>query len=81
MTRVKSYDGVKEVELFITTRVAYHEEWLIREINKKLSRIQKQKLDCLLLNSSADIIIIVNKIAYLSALHVAEINLAFQKHE
>jgi DNA-binding Lrp family transcriptional regulator len=41
VTRVKSYDGVQGVELFITTRVAYHEEWLIREINKKLRSYPK----------------------------------------
>ena len=44
VTRVKSYGGVKEVELFITTRVAYHEEWLIREINKKLRSYSKTKI-------------------------------------
>ena len=44
VTRVKSYDGVKGVELFITTRVAYHEELLIREINKKLRSYSKTKI-------------------------------------
>jgi hypothetical protein len=51
VTRVKSYGGVQGVELFIITRVTYHQEWLVREINKK-SRIQKQQqLESLLLNS------------------------------
>jgi DNA-binding Lrp family transcriptional regulator len=36
VTRAKSYDGVQGVELFIITMVAYHQEWLVREINKKL---------------------------------------------
>jgi DNA-binding Lrp family transcriptional regulator len=44
VTRVKSYDGVKGVELFITTKVAYHEEWLIREINKKSRSYSKTKI-------------------------------------
>jgi hypothetical protein len=51
VTRVKSYGGVQGVELFIITRMTYHQEWLVREINKK-SRIQKQQqLESLLLNS------------------------------
>ena len=33
VTRVRSYGGVQEVELFIITRLAYHQEWLVREIN------------------------------------------------
>jgi hypothetical protein len=41
VTRVKSYGGVQGVELFIITRVAYHEEWLVREINKKLRSYSK----------------------------------------
>jgi DNA-binding Lrp family transcriptional regulator len=41
VTRVKSYGGVKGVELFITTKVAYHQEWLVREINKKLRSYPK----------------------------------------
>jgi hypothetical protein len=32
VTRVRSYGGVQRVKLFIITRVAYHEEWLVREI-------------------------------------------------
>jgi hypothetical protein len=36
VTRAKSYDGVQGVELFIITMVAHHQEWLVREINKKL---------------------------------------------
>ena len=36
VTRVKSYGGVQGAELFIITRVVYHQEWLVRDINKKL---------------------------------------------
>jgi DNA-binding Lrp family transcriptional regulator len=36
VTRIKSYDGVQGVELFITTKVAYYQEWLERQINKTL---------------------------------------------
>lgn len=34
--KIKSYDGVEGVELFIITKVAYHPEWLERQINKRL---------------------------------------------
>ena len=36
VTRVQSYDKVQHVELFITTMLAYHQEWMGREINKRL---------------------------------------------
>jgi hypothetical protein len=36
MRRVKSYEGVRAVELFIITKLAYHQEWLEREIDKIL---------------------------------------------
>jgi hypothetical protein len=44
VTRVRSYGGVQRVELFIITSVAYHEEWLVREINKKLRSYSKTKI-------------------------------------
>jgi len=31
VTRVRSYGGVQEVELFIITRLAYHQEWLVTQ--------------------------------------------------
>ena len=36
VTRTKSYDGVQEVELFITTMVVYHQEWLEMQIKRTL---------------------------------------------
>ena len=41
VTKVKSYGGVQGVELFIITKVARHQEWLVREINKKLTSYVK----------------------------------------
>ena len=42
VTRVKSYGGVQGVELFITTKVVvYRQEWLVREVNKKLRSYTK----------------------------------------
>jgi ribosomal protein L31E len=35
--RVKSYDGLQDVKLFITTQVKHYEDWLVREINKKIT--------------------------------------------
>ena len=42
--RIKSYDGVQGVEPFITTDVAYHQEWLERQINKILMSNSKTLL-------------------------------------
>jgi DNA-binding Lrp family transcriptional regulator len=36
LTQIASYDGVEEDEVFITTKLAYYQEWLKREINKRL---------------------------------------------
>jgi DNA-binding Lrp family transcriptional regulator len=41
VTKVKSYGRVHGVELFIITKMAYHQEWLVREINKKLRSYTK----------------------------------------
>jgi DNA-binding Lrp family transcriptional regulator len=41
VTRVKSYGGVQGVELFIITKIIHHQEWLVKEINKKLRSYSK----------------------------------------
>ena len=41
VTRVKSYGGVQRVELFIITKLAHHQESLVREINNKLRSYTK----------------------------------------
>jgi hypothetical protein len=37
LTRLESYDGIKEVEHFITTSRVYYQDWLKRELDKKIS--------------------------------------------
>jgi DNA-binding Lrp family transcriptional regulator len=39
LTRLQSYKGVKKIDLFITTRLAFYQDWLKREINKRLDQI------------------------------------------
>jgi hypothetical protein len=34
--KLNSYHGVNRVDLFITTRLIYHQEWLKREIDKRI---------------------------------------------
>jgi DNA-binding Lrp family transcriptional regulator len=34
--QIKSYDEVRHVSLFFTTRQTYHKEWLLREINRRI---------------------------------------------
>jgi DNA-binding Lrp family transcriptional regulator len=42
--KLNSYHGVNRVDLFITTRLIYHQEWLKREIDKRLTHThQKQQ--------------------------------------
>lgn len=36
LKRLESYDGVNKVEVFITTSLIYYQEWLKREIEKKI---------------------------------------------
>jgi hypothetical protein len=36
LTTIESYDAVRHIELFIITRLAYYQEWLEREINKRI---------------------------------------------
>jgi DNA-binding Lrp family transcriptional regulator len=38
LTRLESYDGVNEVEHFITTSRLYYQDWLKREVNKRISQ-------------------------------------------
>jgi hypothetical protein len=33
---LESYDGVQRTEVFITTKLIYYQEWLKREVNKRL---------------------------------------------
>ena len=39
--RIRSYDGVYDVECFITTNVSYHQEWIEKQINKTLRLYSK----------------------------------------
>jgi DNA-binding Lrp family transcriptional regulator len=38
LTRLESYNGVKEVEHFITTSRVYYQDWLKREVDKRISK-------------------------------------------
>jgi hypothetical protein len=37
LTRLESYEGVNRTEAFVTTKLIYYQEWLKREIDKRLS--------------------------------------------
>jgi hypothetical protein len=36
LARLESYEGVKQIEPYITTKLVYYQEWLQREIDKRL---------------------------------------------
>ncbi len=38
LTKLESYEGVKEVEHFITINRVYYQDWLKREVDKRLSQ-------------------------------------------
>ena len=44
VTTIESYDGVNHVELFITTKIVFYQEWLRREINKRLKSEVKGRI-------------------------------------
>ncbi len=37
LTRIESYEGVKKVDMVLPIRIEVHNEWITREINKKLA--------------------------------------------
>ena len=41
LTRIQTYKGVKKIELFITTKLAFYQDWLKKEIDKRISMIYK----------------------------------------
>jgi hypothetical protein len=36
MARVNSFEGVKSADVYILTKWQYYDEWIIREIDKRL---------------------------------------------
>jgi DNA-binding Lrp family transcriptional regulator len=38
LTRVSSFEGVESADVYILTKWQYHDDWIIKEINKKTSR-------------------------------------------
>jgi hypothetical protein len=45
MRRIESYPGVRKVDVFITTRIEYHKEIIIKEIERKLVNERKRSLE------------------------------------
>jgi DNA-binding Lrp family transcriptional regulator len=41
LTRLQSYKGIKKIDLFITTRLTFYQDWLKKEINKRLDQIAR----------------------------------------
>jgi hypothetical protein len=40
--RLESYEGVNATEILITTRLVYYQEWVKREIDKRLKSEEEQ---------------------------------------
>jgi DNA-binding Lrp family transcriptional regulator len=41
LTRLQSYKGIKKIDLFITTRLTFYQDWLKKEIDKRLGQIAR----------------------------------------
>ena len=41
LTRLQSYKGIKKIDLFITTRLTFYQDWLKKEINKRWGQIAR----------------------------------------
>jgi hypothetical protein len=44
LTRLESYDGVNRTEAFVTTKLVYYQEWLKREIDKRLEESEEEEV-------------------------------------
>jgi DNA-binding Lrp family transcriptional regulator len=44
LTRLESYDGVNRTEAFVTTKLVYYQEWLKREIDKRLEESGEEEV-------------------------------------
>ena len=42
LRRLESYEGVNGTEMFITTKLVYYQDWLKREIDKRLKSEEEQ---------------------------------------
>ena len=39
LTKLQVYDGIQRIEIFITTRLTFFQEWLKREVDKRLNQM------------------------------------------
>jgi DNA-binding Lrp family transcriptional regulator len=42
LTTIRSFDGVRQAEIFITTKLVIFDEWLKREINNRLKKLEEK---------------------------------------
>jgi hypothetical protein len=43
LRRLDSYEGVNGTEMFITTKLVYYQDWLKREIDKRLKSAEEEE--------------------------------------
>jgi hypothetical protein len=43
LRRLDSYEGVNGMEMFITTKLVYYQDWLKREIDKRLKSAEEEE--------------------------------------
>ncbi len=65
LEKLESYEGVKQIEPYITTKLIYYQDWLQREIGKRLNSEegggQQQQLAVRKKDSSSNKVLLHNK--------------------
>jgi DNA-binding Lrp family transcriptional regulator len=52
LTRVSSFEGVKSADVYILTKWQYHDDWIIKEINKRISQRRPLLFESIKINNA-----------------------------
>ncbi len=52
LTRVGSFEGVKSADLYILTKWQYHDDWIMKEINKRISQRRPLLFESIKINNA-----------------------------
>jgi DNA-binding Lrp family transcriptional regulator len=54
LTRVSSFEGVKSADVYILTKWQYHDDWIMKEINKRISQRRPLLFESIKINNAMD---------------------------
>ncbi len=52
LTRVSSFEGVKSADVYILTKWQYHDDWIVKEINKRISQRRPLLFESIKINNA-----------------------------